>query len=206
MHFDCPLEVPRPPGARRIEAWSPRLKRRLTLYSRAAYELWVSIESDPAVRAFCERPARLAGANGSEVAEFWVRKDRRDEFLLLGAPAARDPERFVLLEDERVVRVRRVVPADLLAARTWVLNWQQILPYLAANLRFATPALLAEVKAALASPRSLMALERRFREQDAMIVRTALFALLHAGAVRAPSLHTKPLSLHTTFHRAETAA
>lgn len=56
LHIAEPVALVRPRGAHRFEAFSPKLKRRLTFYRRCAFDQWVLIESDPAIGHFCERP------------------------------------------------------------------------------------------------------------------------------------------------------
>jgi hypothetical protein len=52
--------------------------------------------------------------------------------------------------------------------------------------------------------RRLLDVEREFSISDPVIVRTALFSLLHTGRVSASSLQTQPLSLLTSFTAVET--
>ncbi|WP_244136393.1 hypothetical protein [Burkholderia sp. BCC0405] len=62
-HAMRPVTTPRPRGAPRLDAFSLKLNRRLTLFQRGAPELWLLIETDPVVHSFCERPgyAQLGG-------------------------------------------------------------------------------------------------------------------------------------------------
>jgi hypothetical protein len=62
--YEKPIESSRRPWQRRIEVYSPKLKRRVTLFSWAAHDAWLLLESDPAVKGFCERPAYLEGKTG----------------------------------------------------------------------------------------------------------------------------------------------
>ena len=43
---------------RRIEVFSPKLERRLSLGSRDAWRLWLVLEANPTVASFCERGGR----------------------------------------------------------------------------------------------------------------------------------------------------
>jgi hypothetical protein len=52
-------------------------------------------------------------------------------------------------------------------------------------------------------PRRLLDIEREFLTSDPVIVRTALFSLLHSGRVSASALQTQPLSLLTFFAASE---
>ena len=49
--FTEPVALARPPGAHRLEAFSPKLGRRLTFYRRALLDLWLLFEADPSVIA-----------------------------------------------------------------------------------------------------------------------------------------------------------
>jgi len=46
--YEKPIEVSRRPRQRRIEVYSPKLKRRATLFSWAAHDAWLLLEADPA--------------------------------------------------------------------------------------------------------------------------------------------------------------
>ena len=45
--FGSPVDVPRPRGARLLEAFSPKLGRRVRLFDHAAFEQWIQLEADP---------------------------------------------------------------------------------------------------------------------------------------------------------------
>ncbi|WP_408260791.1 MULTISPECIES: hypothetical protein [Paraburkholderia] len=51
----------------------------------------------------------------------------------------------------------------------------------------------------LATPQSLLSIEREFSTGDAVLIRAAVFELLHLGRIRARELHTETLSLLTRF-------
>ncbi|HEY4804189.1 MAG TPA: hypothetical protein VIH96_16370, partial [Paraburkholderia sp.] len=55
----------------------------------------------------------------------------------------------------------------------------------------------------VATSQSLLDIEREFSTGDPIVVRAALFGLLHAGRVTAPELRTEPLSWSTRFAAAE---
>ena len=50
-HYERGVEVVRRPWQWRTEVYSPKLGRRLTLFTRAAHDVWLLLESDPAPRA-----------------------------------------------------------------------------------------------------------------------------------------------------------
>jgi hypothetical protein len=73
------VEVNRRPWQRRIEVFSPKLQRRLTLFSRDTQDAWILLEADPHVQSFCERPAYVGGKAG-RVLDFWVDQGRHQQF------------------------------------------------------------------------------------------------------------------------------
>nr|WP_318233649.1 hypothetical protein [Cupriavidus sp. CV2] len=59
--------------------------------------------------------------------------------------------------------------------------------------------LLDAVERFVASPKPLLAIERKFSKGDPVLVRAATFNLLHTGRVHAEELRTDPLSWMTKF-------
>ena len=68
----------RPAGRRRIEVFSPKIGRHLSLGGYDAYRTWLVIEANPHIVTFCERPTYVDGPRGP-VIDFWVQ--------LRGAPS-----------------------------------------------------------------------------------------------------------------------
>jgi len=50
LRFERAVETKRRPGQRRIEVFSPKIKRRLTLFSWDSHDAWLLLEADPTVR------------------------------------------------------------------------------------------------------------------------------------------------------------
>jgi hypothetical protein len=61
LEYGQAVEGKRRPWQRRIEVFSPKLRRRLTLFSRDAQDVWILLEADPHVHSSCERPAYMEG-------------------------------------------------------------------------------------------------------------------------------------------------
>jgi hypothetical protein len=72
--FSRPMPLPRSGWRRRIEVFSPKLGRRLSLGSYDAFRTWLVIEANPAIDSFTERPA-LVGGPGSAVIERFAASD-----------------------------------------------------------------------------------------------------------------------------------
>ncbi|MGF6778654.1 hypothetical protein [Paraburkholderia sp. GAS334] len=205
LHIAEPVALARPRGAHRFEAFSPKLARRLTFYRRALLEQWLLLEADPAVITFCERPGYVHVDGQQRLADFLVRYvDRQEELVILDDLRADDhTAKFHRDLDGAALSVRRVSAADLAAARVWIDNWQRMLPCVVANRGLVSPSLPRAIERFLTHPRKLLAIEREFSTGDPVLVRTAVFGMLHAGQLRAPDLHTQALSLLTSFVTAE---
>lgn len=206
LHIAGPVALARPRGAHRFEAFSPKLGRRMTFYRRAVLEQWVLLEADPLVITFCERPGYVQFNGHNRLADFWARYVDRNELVILDDRVcfegdATKPDRTL---DTQVCSIRWVVPAELAAARVWIENWQRILPCLVANRDLVPPTLPKAIARFLKQPQRLLAIEREFATGDPVLVRTAVFGLLHNGRVSAPELQTQPLSLLTSFGALDT--
>jgi hypothetical protein len=90
LHIQAPVALARPRGAHRLEAFSPKLARRLTFYRRALLDQWLLLEADPAVIAFCERPGYIQFGGQRYLADFWVRYAGHQELVILLDSIARN--------------------------------------------------------------------------------------------------------------------
>src|SRR4051794_39022428 len=167
--FNRPLQMPRPRGAHRIEAFSPKLGRRLTLHSHAAFRLWLCIESDPSVQAFCERPGFAQVGDTRRLLDFWVRYADREEVVLRSEPE--DPDEGLggvstqpCIDCELKIRV--MPAAELAAAHIWTTNWERILPCIVSTRRLCSKKLLDEIVRFVSEPKQLSAIEREFSVGD----------------------------------------
>jgi hypothetical protein len=195
-----PVAIARPRGAHRFEAFSPKLARRMTFYRRALLEQWVLLEADPRVITFCERPGYIQINGHHRLADFWVRYIDRDELVVLDDYLRKDDAtKPVRNLDVQTISIRKVVPAELAAARVWIENWLRMLPCLVANRDLVPSTLPQAISRFVKEPRRLLAIEREFSTGDPVLVRAAMFGLLHSGRVSAPELRTQPLSLLTFF-------
>ncbi|MFM0415849.1 hypothetical protein [Paraburkholderia aromaticivorans] len=199
-----PIALGRPRGAHRFEGFSPKLARRVMFYRRALLELWLLLEANPKVITFCERPGYVLINEDRHLADFWVRYIDCEEFVVLSEllrVSNVDPSQA--RPDTGIADVRFVTSAELAAARAWTDNWQRILPYLVANRGFVPATLPPAIMQFVEAPRRLLDIEREFLTSDPVIVRAALFSLLHSGRVSASALQTQPLSLLTSFEALE---
>ena len=102
--FSSPVDVPRPRGSRLLEAFSPKLGRRVRLFDHAAFGQWIQLEADPSVLCLCERPQRL-GVNGNgRLIDFWVERHDRAEMGVVVLFAPIDTPDFKKLNEIRKLR------------------------------------------------------------------------------------------------------
>jgi hypothetical protein len=99
------------------------------------------------------------------------------------------------------IEVRYIDARSLASRSVWIENWMRILPYLSANVRFVSDRLLRDMEQASSSGPTLGDIERDFQPHDIVLVRTAVFMLLHQGRVKAPALREQPLDSRTVFWR-----
>ena len=202
---------------RRIEVFSPKLGRRLSLTSYAAWQLWLALEANPAASTFCERPTFIAGSPRRMI-DFWIRFNRQggEEFWLLddsddsdessdgaeSAEAGAPRTRPVVPAQVRATPVRLIPRRSLLRWSTPVANWAQIVPHLVTWRRFADPVLAQSIVVYLGQSRALDEVLERFSEHDGAMTEAALYSLVANGRVLSSDLSTSPLSGATRFRRA----
>lgn len=86
MNFDKPIEIPRKDhfGNNYYEVYSKRLKRIVRVFSSLRYANFITLEMNPSVEKFCERPLELEimveGQMQKTIFDFWVKyKDESEE-------------------------------------------------------------------------------------------------------------------------------
>lgn len=188
--FTIPVESARPKGAARFECWAPKLKRRVTLFDSFHVRLLTFLESNPRVSAYCERPMYWGRGADQKLTDFWVRAGRHEVCWIV------TPDRVApigALGRSENMAVRHVHAKSFVSRKIWIDNWMRMLPYLAANTRFVSEQLLADIERATSNALTLGAIERDFQPQDIVLIRTAVFMLLHRGRLKAEALHKQSL-------------
>ena len=197
MRYEHSVEIKRGPWQRRIEVCSPKLKRRLSLYSRDAHDAWLLIEADPHVHSFCERPAYLDGEAG-RILDFWIQENLNERFWILESSSAdsKSLPKFV-----HGLPLRVLTRPDITALAMRIANWAQIVPYRISFIGQTERRLKKDICIRLEKPQRLEGIEAAFQPLDVSVVRAALFELLAEGEVVAPELDIQPLGLRTMFRR-----
>lgn len=211
--FSRPLPFVRRASQRRIEVFSPKLGRRLSLSSYGAWQLWLALEANPMVSDFCERPA-YADTPDRRLIDFWVRpRPGGGEFWLLdranaddlpedAADAAAREEGAACVEQLQGLPLRRIARAALLGWSTPVSNWARIIPYLVTWRRFPDAVLAQAIVVYLDRTHSLDDIVAHFADHDLPMVEAALYSVVADGRVLSPDLATSPLGGDTRFCRA----
>ena len=195
--FAAPLDIPRPRGARLLEAFSPKLGRRVRLYDRATFDQWVRLEADPSVLLLCERPARLSTAQDARLIDFWIRRADGEQLLLVDSSGSESVPQAI-----DGVPLHRISPAELGAAAMWIANWKRMLPAIIASRGLLLTGLPDTVLMFVRGPVAISRVEHELSLGELPELRGAIFELLRTGHLRAPSLHTHPLSPQTLLEPA----
>lgn len=200
-----PLASARSGRRRRIEAFSPKIGRRVSLWSYTSYRVWIAAEANPQISSLCEHPARIDGPH-SPLIDFWVQFRGRGagEFWIIRSDdPSSDPQGLAALPPKlQGLPVRAIHEQELAVWATAIANWASILPHLVMWRRFRDPLLEQRIAVYLGRPRTLDSLLDQFADQDAPAVEAALFSLVAGGRVVSPDLERAPLSGATAFWRA----
>ena len=211
--YSRPLPFVHRAFSRRIEVFSPKLGRRLSLSSYGAWQLWLALEANPMVSDFCERPAYV-DASDRRVTDFWVRlRHGGGEFWLLdhanddehtdeAAGTSVQEDGAALVEQLHGLALRRIARTDLLGWSTPVSNWARIIPYLVTWQRFPDAVLAQSIVVYLGRSHTLDDILVHFADHDLPLVEAALYSVVADGRVLSPDLATSPLGGDTRFSRA----
>jgi len=193
--FAVPLEVPRSRGARLLEAYSPKLERRVQFFDHRSFEQWLRLEADPRVIALCERPTRVGPKTNDRIVDFWVRRADTQELIVVQTTSSDTLPARVAGLPLHTLRL-----SDLAAASVWTNNWQRMLPVINVTRALIPSKLLGSMLDYVREPIALARVEHELAVGDPAIVRGAIFELLRTGRLLAPSLHVEALSVHTLLH------
>jgi len=206
MPYTRPVPFSRQAGRRRIEVFSPKIGRRLSLGSYDASSTWLVIEANPDIVTFCERPTYVEGKRGP-VIDFWVqlRGAPTGEFWIVEGPLRLLSEGDGSLPEQppylHKLAVRYISRADLIAWAVPLANWAHITAYLVSHRRYRDALLEQQIMAFLIQDESLDRVLAHFSERDETTVQAALFQLLAEGRVISPDLACEPMDGSTQFHR-----
>lgn len=209
------LPVAKPPagsyGNNRLIVYSPTLKRRLVLSSLLEGDDWVGIER-ARKKYFCEQPrrveVRLPTGVVRTVFDFWIHhEDGAEEYreVKFSHDVQNNPRAIRQIEAQRtwceLHGFKHVVATELtIRANPLELdNWKMILHHLAMTSSINLLSIITKIMRLLtAVGRSTIAeLEKAFNEIDRILVRSAIFTLLHRHWAKAP-LDTQRLTRSTT--------
>jgi hypothetical protein len=182
------------------QAWSPKLRRRISLFARPSLSLWILLEANPDVEQFCERPGHILIDGERRLADFWIKRTAQSEYLVLP-----DIPTLSLLDDPGglldPLPVRTITPDWLAERAQQIANWTRILPIITSHTPFLSGVLLDQVLDRLRRPERLVDIERSLLPEDPMRTRAVVLELLRCGHLVADELASQPLSGATRFTR-----
>lgn len=86
MYSPIPLTKSEKTGVGYWEAYSPKLKRDVTLLGDLEYDYWLFIETDPRILSYCERPILIESSFTSKiitsVPSYWVKYQDNTEAII----------------------------------------------------------------------------------------------------------------------------
>lgn len=204
--FSSAADNSRPFGSHRYDVYGPKIGRRFFLYGELPLNGFIAIESDPEISSYCERPVVITELKPRRVVDFWVQRSRGDELWLLLRPSElkwldrKHPptEAFNAWAEDKGLKIRLVTPETLGAGSILLGNWGDILRYLSANTKYTDSRLVNRVLELCQDEMSIKTLQERLPEEDPVIVRTAIYTLLHKGMLISNDMLEKRLSLQTS--------
>ncbi|WP_133665274.1 hypothetical protein [Paraburkholderia sp. BL10I2N1] len=207
MNSPVPLPVRRLPRQTLHHAWAPKLQRPILFSSAMQLRLWIMLEANPGVTSYCERPALSVEGVTEPLADFWVMRDGREQWLSIDDSADVHEPQPEAQTSRSAPDVEIISRKEIECHRIWIQNWMLLLPYLATGAHLIEPTLLANVVEFFDHSATIDEAEQHFPRIDPVLVRTAVIAGLHSGQLISPGLVTLAFSRHTRvnrYHRGET--
>lgn len=202
--FERPATDTRKKKGDRYDVFGVKINRPMTLFGRPALLAWTSLEANPMVDMYCERPVVIPGT--ARVVDFWVRTKDSEYFIILLTPselASKEqpslPTKVQVWVDTSSTTVVLMDPSEDERRAVFLENWGSIIRDLSAFSRYVPNALAEEVLKAIRKNVSIEQLEQDFGDEDPVLVRIAAFCLLHQGRVLCPQLEKFELNSSMTF-------
>lgn len=194
-----PVAVSRPQFSHRYEVYSPKVGRRITLFSWDAVQLWTLFEAQPAVGFFCERPGLVSHKRRWRLADFWVQRDGQSEIWVLPDMELTPVESAPRIPASLVGTVLHSDSSLLNEQAMLIRNWQAILPYVVSNRREIGAAQKRRILACCQQVHALVDIERAELPADPVITRSTTFELTRCGELLAQDLHSHVLGPGSRF-------
>lgn len=187
------------------EIYSPKVKRNVRLFSDLEYDFWVLIETNPQIRAFCERPLEIEQFYEEKLVkvmfDMWIKWENGDEqFIEIKySNQSRNPDRATrntLLQQQWCTNNRKnfVIKTEKDIRRNNILlsNMKTLLPYIS-NRPHPVETDLYKVKRQLSKIKksSIAELDRQL-DIDPIRIRESIYWLLYHGQLQA-NTDSKPI-------------
>ncbi|HEY0321393.1 MAG TPA: TnsA endonuclease N-terminal domain-containing protein [Pyrinomonadaceae bacterium] len=201
-------------GNNRWVVYSPRLKRRVILYSNLEYDHWVLVEANTSIKSFCEQPRRirvkLPTGLVTTIFDMWILWDtnaqeyREVKYLhdLLHADPNSRIHRQIQAQKKwcTLSNAKHSIMTDevIRANPIFLSNWKFILSTLACTQNIDLSLHIENISSTIkrCGGETLRNIERLFPKIDRTLVMASVFTLLHRGLLKA-SLDNHPLNAST---------
>lgn len=203
--FTVPADSTRPFKSHRYDVFGVKIARRLTLFGDQNLSAFIALEADPSVLAYCERPIVIKDLKPKRVVDFWVERASGEELWLLLRPTERTWRSELNLPNAAFnvwaaandLSIVLHLPEDLGLPDEARRNWGEILRYLGANSRFVHAELADQIYRLCGDGRTIDEIQNLLADEDPILVRTAIFRLVHEGRIQIPSILTSAIGLDT---------
>lgn len=206
LTFSSAIDNSRPFGSHRYDVYGPKIHRRLFLYGELPLNGFIAIESDPEISSYCERPVVITELKPRRVIDFWVQRPQGGELWFLLRQSELNwldrkhspTEAFHSWAEDQGLEIKLLTPESLGVGSVLLENWGNILRHLSANAKYTDSHLVSRVLELCDEDVSIKTLQERLQEEDPVIVRTAIYTLLHKGKLKSKDMIERRLSPQTS--------
>lgn len=190
--YPRPVDNARPFKSHRYDVFGLKVQRRLTLFGELALVGFILLEADPDITSYCERPIVIEEIKPRRVVDFWVQRRNSEELWFLLRPSElkwlerenAPTTAFRVWAESKGLDVHLIALNAMSLSDARIRNWGEIIRWLSANLRHVDKLLIQKVIELCCNNVSIQAVEGALSSEDPILVRTAIFRLVHQGRLR----------------------
>lgn len=209
LKFNKPLEIQRPHGSYRLDGYSLKAGRRMTLYGKAAFCQLVELEADPNVTVVCERPLIVPDSKPRKVVDFWGMEAGVSTFYVLlkngelggATKLKRAYTEFCDWVKTQQGQVKEIAVEVFESRRIRTENWASIIEHLVSHKGQVTAPRAKQLFDQLPTTFTLKAAEAADDSIDEMLARAIVFDALAHGLLVCPTINDQPLHWATVLER-----
>ncbi len=214
MYTPLPMKRSSRYGNNYWEAYSPKIKRNVRLFSDLEYDHWILVETNPKVKSFCEQPLRIKQCLNGEwvesIFDMWVEWiDGIETFVEVKYSEEFNPKHQNYLRVNRQTEAQKVwcqsagkqyqvqTEKDIRGNRIYLENMRYLLPFARQRIRPVETDQQQVLRILQEQTLSIQDIQDRLPTISVSRVRESIYRLIYDGILHAINIDCVPLGKQT---------